>query len=313
MLGSLDIIVVNWNSGGQLYECLKSIAASDRTGIELKRVVVVDNASGDGSTECTSAFEIPLRVVMNSKNLGFSFACNQGAQGSSADFLLFLNPDVYLCRDSLGRPLAFMKEIQAKDIGIVGIQLVDERGEVARSCARFPTPGRFVTRMFGLDRLFPMFFRAHFMTEWDHRDSRIVDQIIGAFFMVRRSVYEMLGGFDSRFFVYYEDVDFSLRAREAGFRSYFLSDVQAVHRGGGTSEQVKPARLFYSLRSRIRFCYKHYDWLGATAVTLGTLFIEPFTRTLVAVFHGSFEGVLDTLRGYAMLWRSILRGNTHTI
>jgi hypothetical protein len=143
------------------------------------------------------------------------------------------------------------------------------------------------------------------MVEWDHRDSREVDQVMGAFFFIRRSLFEALGGFDERFFVYFEEVDLSLRACELGWRTFYLSSAQAYHRGGGVTDQVKPARLFYSLRSRILYAYKHFNPWTATLVTLGTLFVEPFSRLALAIIRGSPTQVIDTLKGYALLWRAM--------
>lgn len=138
-------------------------------------------------------------------------------------------------------------------------------------------------------------------------ESREVDHVMGAFFLVRRSLYEALEGFDDRFFVYFEDLDFSRRAEKAGWRSYYLAAAQVYHRGGGTSEQIKSARLFYTLRSRILYGYKHFNWWAATASMLGTLFLEPFIRIGFAIVKGSKVRLQETFGAYAMLWMSLPR------
>ena len=303
MTASVDIIIVNWNAGGQLRDCLESINnAANRDSFELSRVVVVDNASWDGSADGLEDLRLPLSVIRNTENRGFAGACNQGAKGSRADYLLFLNPDTYLNRDSLAKPLIFMEEAFNQNIGIVGIQLLDDDGKISRTCARFPTPGRFFSKMLGLDRIFPHVFPSHFMSDWDHRESRQVDHVMGAFFLIRRSLFEELGGFDERFFVYLEDLDFSFRARQAGWRSFYLVDAQAHHEGGGTSEQGRATRLFYSLRSRIFYGYKHFGWWAATGLRLGTLLLEPWLRAAFAVAMGSLVQLKETQKAYAMLW-----------
>lgn len=298
----LDIIIVNWNAGNQLQDCLESIEAMHRDGFELNRVVVVDNASTDGSADCLEDIDLPLVVIRNVQNMGFAAACNQSAKDSKADYLLFLNPDTRLFKDSLIKPLAFMEQPENQQIGIVGIQLVDEIGRIARTCARFPTPVMFFSKMFGLDRLFPRYFPSHFMREWDHAETCEVDQVMGAFFLIRRKLFKNLGGFDERFFVYFEEVDLSCRANNAGWKTVYLADAQAYHKGGGTSEQVKSTRLFYSSRSRILYGYKHFNWLSATALMLGTLMLEPVARLGLATFNRSWLQVEETLKGYAMLW-----------
>jgi GT2 family glycosyltransferase len=304
MKTSLDIIIVNWNAGKQLLECLLSFYKIKKDNFILNRLVVVDNASSDDSTEALSKIEYnsSLTVIENHVNKGFAAACNQGAQGSSSDYLLFLNPDTMLSLYSLIKPLEFMTQPNNTSIGIVGIQLLDGSRKVSRTCARFPTPDRYFIKILALDKLFPRLFKSHFMTEWDHNNSRDVDQVMGAFFLVRRALFEQLGGFDERFFVYFEEVDFALRARKAGWRSYYLSEAQAYHKGGGTSEQVKATRLFYSLRSRILYGFKHYGWISATCLMLATVFIEPLTRIVYALTKRSGKEVIEIVNGYLMLW-----------
>lgn len=299
----LDIIIVNWNAGIQLTETLESIAKTQKIGFRFGRAVVVDNASSDGSTDFPGKIDLPLQVIRNTVNRGFSAACNLGASTGAADYLLFLNPDVTLLNDSLWKPISFMEDAAHKSIGIVGIQLLDGKNNVSRTCARFPTAGRFFAAMIGLNRLFPGAFKDHFMLEWDHKESRTVDQVMGAFFLVRGSLFRSLGGFDERFFVYFEEVDFSLRARKAGFETYFLAEAAAYHKGGGTSDQVRSLRLFYSLRSRLLYAYKHFPRPAATALALGTLILEPFTRILYAGFRLSFREIAETIKAYLRLWR----------
>ena len=302
---SVDIIIVNWNAGEYLRQCIESIAASNATSFGLNRVVVIDNASGDGSVDTLNVSGLPLTILRNSENRGFAAACNQGAQGSTANYLLFLNPDTRVSRDSIFIPMSFMQLPENQRIGIVGIQLVDENGTIARSCARFPTPGKMIGEMIGLGHVFPRLFPGHFMADWDHRSGRDVDQVMGAFFLVRRELFESLGRFDERFFVYYEDLDFSYRAHEAGFRSHFLSDAHAYHKGKGTTDRDKAARLLYVLRSRILFSYKHFSWFWATAVMLLTLTIEPIFRFGWTLLKGSGSTFYETAKGYGLLWLQI--------
>lgn len=306
MTPSIDIIIVNWNSGEQLHKCIESIVSCNKDGYELNQIVVVDNASSDESMDKLNVFDLPLSVIANVENRGFAVACNQGVRGSHADYLLFLNPDTCLFSDSLRKPLLFMERPENECFGIVGIQLVDSKGKVGRTCARFPTPAMLFSKMLGLNHLFPLRFPVHFMAEWDHEESAEVDHVIGAFFLVRRLLFEKLNGFDERFFVYLEDLDFSLRMRQAGSRSFFLADVQAYHTGGGTSAQVKATRLFYSLRSRILYGYKHFGWCAATGLMLGIMLIEPWARIgFAAIAIRSTRQLKDTLKAYSMLWRTL--------
>lgn len=305
MSPSIDIIIVNWNAGGQLHKCIESIAITQNSHITLNRVVIVDNASTDDSLFDIENSSLPIFIIRNKENRGFSAACNQGAQDSRADYLLFLNPDTILYTDSITLPVVFLASKENYGVGIIGIQLIDETEHISRSCARFPTVGVFFTKMMGLDRIFPVFFPSLLMNEWNHSSNREVDHVIGAFYMIRRSLFVSLGGFDERFFVYLEDLDLSYRARQTGWKSYYLADAQAFHKGGGASEQIKATRLFYSLRSRIQYGYKHFGFLSATGLWIGTLSLELIVRLVLAVGHGSKKELQETMQGYVLLYQSI--------
>jgi GT2 family glycosyltransferase len=301
--GGLDIVIVNWNSGTRLRECLSSIGPL--TGeVDDITVTVVDNASTDGSLGNLPRLNCAVRIIRNVRNEGFGRACNLGARRGTAKYLLFLNPDTRLHPGALSVPFRFMESEDAARVGICGIQCVDAAGTIARSCARFPTPGHMVAHSLGLDRLLPRIFPPHFLSEWPHDTDRTVDQVIGAFLFVRRVLFERLGGFDERFFVYYEDLDFALRARQAGWGSRYLATATIYHEGGGTSRQVTARRLFYSLRSKLAFARKHFSAGGFLAVLLATLFLEPMTRTAYALRKGDRKGVADTGKAYLTLYRS---------
>jgi GT2 family glycosyltransferase len=302
-LPSVAIVIVNWNTGALLGDCLRSIAQAHRDCFCLDRVVIVDNGSVDGSADEVEQLLAPPAIVFrNDANRGFAAACNQGAAGSQAHYLLFLNPDARLFSDSLSRAVRFLEQKDHAEVGICGVRHVDDSGAFSTSCARFPTLGTFFGQMTGLTRLLPNHFPPHLMCESECTKSREVDQVIGAFFLVRRTLFESLGGFDPRFFVYFEEVDFSLRARRLGFRSYYLADVAVCHQGGGSSRQVKAARLFYSLRSRLLYGFKHYTLQSAVTLAFLTLSVEMAARVGRAVGSMSISKLSETLQGYAALY-----------
>lgn len=293
-----DIIVVNWNSGSQLRACIDSIS---QHGVGLVgKIIVVDNGSVDGSDVGVEILP-NVTLIRTGANLGFGKACNLGAQQAGSDYLLFLNPDAALYAETLPKALAYMQEPAHANVGICGVQLIDESGHIARSCTRFPSSIGFAAHAIGLDRVFPRL--GHFMAEWDHTQTRHVDHVIGAFFLVRRAVFESLSGFDEHFFVYLEDLDLSYRASQAGWGTTYLADAQAFHAGGGTSNQVKARRLFYSLRSRLLYAFKHFSLFGAVVVLLATLLIEPLSRSALTLVRCSWSGLKETWSAYGMLWR----------
>lgn len=302
-VADIDIVIVNWNSGKQLASCIQSILDSKSKACH---VYVVDNGSTDGSANgLESDVTSGIRTIFTGENLGFGKACNIGAYQGCSEYILFLNPDTLLQPENLTVATAFMAGAASESVGVCGIQLVDQFGKISRSCSRFPTVLRFVMRSSGLDHLLPRFGQR--MAEWDHKTSMSVDQVIGAFFLIRRTIFEELKGFDERFFVYFEEVDLSFRARRAGWSSVFLAGTQAFHAGGGTSNQVKAKRLFYSLRSRILYAFKHFSWVGALMVLLATLLLEPVSRSAQAVLRCSFDGLRETWAAYGMLWRWLLQ------
>jgi len=299
---SIHVVIVNWNSGSQLKECLQSFVAVASDAVAL-RLTVVDNASADGSCAgIEGVTSTPPAIIRNADNRGFGAACNQGAAGSDADYLLFLNPDTRLMPGSLEKPVRYLQSPEHSAIGIVGIRLLDADGHVARNTARTPTAWSAVGNSLGLNRLVPSLFPPHFVTEWAHDETRTVDQVMGAFFLVRRSLFEALGGFDERFFVYYEDLDFSVRARAQGFGSVYLATAQAFHRGQGTTENATERRMFYFARSKILYALKHFGAFGAFAVVAATLTLEPLARMLARP-----QSAGQTLRAFGNVWKELPR------
>lgn len=302
----IDIVVVNWNSGRQLGNLLRSIQMHH--GGIVGHVVVVDNASSDDSLVGVEDLEdaaYQLKIVRNERNRGFGFACNQGAALGCSDYILFLNPDAELYEESLSRAMAFMEHPENENVGVCGVQMIDGNKRVARSCGRFITPLMFLVMALGLDRLPMLTHFQHHMTDWNHATTRDVDHVIGAFYFIRRKLFDSLNGFDERFFVYFEDLDLSLRVRKSGRRIVYLADAQAFHAGGGTSSQVKAIRLFYVLRSRIFYAFKHFSTIAAWSVVGITLFVEPLPRLLVSFLRGGVSDMRNTVSGYRMVLRAL--------
>ncbi len=299
---SLDIVIVNWNTGDLLRECLASIRnAVVPYGWKLASIVVVDNASADGSQLNLTDNGLPLVVIQNRVNRGFAAACNQGAAGLRGDYLLLLNPDTRLFGNSLSVPLLWMDMAENARTGIVSIPLEDESGRVGCTCARFPRFRHFLAQALGVDRVWPA--TGHLMREWSHGDTRNVDQVIGAYFLVRRALWDALGGLDERFFVYFEEVDFSLRASKAGYASTFLADARAFHLGGGASSRVKAMRLFYMLRSRLQYASKNYSFAERALTTALTFVLEPLARSVHLLLAGRFAEISSVTEAYRLLWR----------
>ena len=151
------------------------------------------------------------------------------------------------------------------------------------------------------------------MGEWDHMDTRRVDHVIGAFYLVRRSVFVQLCGFDERFFVYLEDLDFSLRAKQNGWDCAYYSEAKSHQLCGGTSRQVKAKRLFYSVRSRILYVYKHFSQFDSAKILITTMIIEPLTRIMWSARIRSLSSLTESLTAYGYLLQWIYKKAKHKL
>lgn len=282
---AVDIVIVNWNSGGHLRACLAALDASP--GAERLHLIVVDNASTDQSADGLAVRRVKLEILRNPVNRGFAAACNQGARIGSASYLLFLNPDVQMTAGAVESAVAFLNDPSHADVGIVGAQLLDQEGRIQRSCARTPTVNGLLLHRLFLDRFWPGLAAPHFLSDWDHQESREVDQVIGACLLIRRGLFEWLGGFDERFFLYYEDVDLCLRARQAGSQVVYFIGATGRHAGGGSTNAVKGRRLYHLSISRIDYTAKWHGRLAGWAVIMLTIGAELPIRWLRAILTRS--------------------------
>lgn len=278
----LDVVIVNWNAGPYLLGCVRSLAGAAQTAFEFGHVVVVDNASTDRSLDGIDDEPLPLRLLRNDTNRGFAAACNQGAKAGDGELLLFLNPDTRVFPETLDRTVAFMVDPANAAIGICGARMIGQDGSDTFCCWRFPTLRLWAAKMTGLADAFPRWIPRQRLTAEDVGGNGIVDQVIGAFFLIRRPLFDTLNGFDERFFVYMEDVDLAYRARHLGHASYLLADTDVQHVEGVSSDQVRGKRLYYLLRGRTDYARKHWPpWQAAVLVAL-TLTVELPVRFLLA-------------------------------
>lgn len=311
MSASVHIVVVNWNTGGYLRDCLASIALAESSAVTVAQVTVIDNASSDHSANGLDDLPLPLELIRNEANVGFAVACNQGAAGSTADYLLFLNPDTRLFPDTLAAVTGFMESEQSAGIGICGVQVVDGDGDLEISCARFPTLRVLFGKMTGLHRVLPRLFPGHHLTAAEMHESRIVDQVIGAFYFVRRDLFTRLDGFDERYFLYFEEVDFALRAYRQGVRSYFLKEASVLHVGNVSSNQVLGSRLYHSLGSRLLFAYRHWPRWQASLLVFLILTVELTARLATAALRRNGSELSATAVAYRRLLGDLRRRPWH--
>jgi hypothetical protein len=214
MLKHIDIVIVNWNAGQQVVDCVESIFEYKNESVN--KVVVVDNLSTDASISKLRALnQKDVVIIENGDNFGFAKGCNIGAENCESDYILFLNPDTVIKKDTFSNVEAFLgNSSKNKNFGVLGAQLLNEYNQVSCTCSRFPEVKHFFSKSLGINRVFKSTYSLnHHMKEFDHLSYKEVDQVMGAFFLVPNELFKVLKGFDERFFVYFEEVDFCYRAK----------------------------------------------------------------------------------------------------
>lgn len=234
----LSIVVLNFNANGFVKRCVESVLKSDLKGINCE-IVLVDNNSYDGSQKQLISFSKnkTIEVVLNSKNYGFSKGNNIGAKKTQGKYVLFLNPDTFVKKDTLKNVYWFMERNQ--DVGVSCPRLDLPDGTLTSASHRgFPTPWNALTYFTGLTRVFPkseMF--AGYTKGWllDNKNPHEVDSISGGFFFVRRKAAEEVGWWDEDYFLYGEDIDFCFKLKQRGWKVMFLPNLSVLHYHGVSS------------------------------------------------------------------------------
>jgi GT2 family glycosyltransferase len=258
----VSVIIISYNTRQMTLDCLRALYAD--LGDLQAEVFVVDNASSDGSTAAVTEVFPQVRVIANPVNVGFGAANNQAMQVARGEFFMLLNSDAFL-RPGVMRTLVDYLRIHP-GVGVVGPKILNADGSTQQSCYRFPSPGQcwrenfWITAAFG-DHPFLGDYRT-----WPHDRERDVEWIIGACLLLRREVYERVGGFDERFFMYSEETDWQRRIRDAGWEITFLPTAQVTHLGGasGGKEKAKVNRHFFE--SLDYYERKHHGMLGLVSL-----------------------------------------------
>ena len=263
----IDVVIVSFNSRANLRECIEPLV-----GIDGVRVILVDNASTDGSLDTVR--DVPgLVSIAAGSNGGFASGCNIGWRAGSAPAVLLLNPDARIDEASI-RALAGSL-MASERVGVVAPRIVSSNGSLDFSLRRFPRLRSTYAQALFLHRLVP---RASWADEVirsteDYERRQSVDWVSGACVMIRRSVLDRLGGLDEGFFHYSEDTDLCRRIWDSGFEVWYEPNAVAGHVGG---RSLPRDRLLPRLAaSRVRYAYKHRRWIAAYlergGIALGSL------------------------------------------
>ncbi len=241
------VIIVSWNTRELLEDCLTSLMASDCAS-ELK-IVVVDNASSDGSASMISERFPYVQLLINEDNVGFAAATNRGLAGATSAHVLLLNSDTFVAPGAINILAGVLGA--NPELGAVGACLVNPDGSHQVSCSRAPTAWREAAHVLHLERFFS---GLHYPSSWWESDEPImVDVVQGACILARREVIEDVGGLDEGFFMYSEETEWCERVRAAGWSLAWVPDAHVVHHGGGSTRLASSAMFARLYASKVRF------------------------------------------------------------
>jgi GT2 family glycosyltransferase len=260
---TLSVIIVSWNAKAFLLECLASVLAQDvDAAIE---IIVVDNASTDGSPDAVAAAFPTVKVIRNTANYGFARANNIGIRASTGDYLFLINSDVVVLAHCFRRMVRYLDG--HPEIGMLGPRITGADGEVQRSCMGYPSLWNTLTRALALDIVFPgsKLVGGQLLTFWRHDQTRAVEVINGCFWAVTRRALNQVGLLDERYLIYGEDIDWCRRFNQRGWKVVFYPEAAAIHYGGASSANA-PTRFYVEMqRATCQYWLKHHSRAAAAA------------------------------------------------
>ncbi|HLF27856.1 MAG TPA: glycosyltransferase family 2 protein [Anaerolineae bacterium] len=260
----LSIVIVNWNVRELLRRCLASIFVADLPRME---VIVVDNASSDGSSEMLRAEFPQVMLLANAHNRGFPAGNNQAFAVARGRYVMTLNPDTELIGQALTGMLAYLDA--HPQVGALGPQLLNPDGSIQSSRRRFPTLSTALFESTWLQGLAPHgVLQRYYMEDIAPNVMQEVDWLVGACILVRREVLQTVGGFDEAFFMYSEELDWCKRIQSAGWKIVYLPEAKVIHHTGRSSEQAVAARHIHFQTSKVRYFRKHHGRWAAGVLRL---------------------------------------------
>ncbi|MHB1459894.1 MAG: glycosyltransferase family 2 protein [Armatimonadota bacterium] len=242
------VVVVNWNTRDYLRSCLHGLRAQQDA--PASQVVVVDNASADGSAEMTAQEFPEVTLLAEATNHGYAKGNNIGAKACDAEWLLLLNPDVRLVEDALWQLDVFISE--HADAVAVGGMLMNPDGSAQHSVRGLPTYGSLFLETTGLARLCSCWDR-YFLRRFDYSRAQKVKQPMGALLALRSDKFAQMGMFDERFPIFFNDVQLCRDLLHSGEGIYYTPSVRGYHEGGAGTRQVKPRMIVESHKSLIDY------------------------------------------------------------
>jgi GT2 family glycosyltransferase len=297
----VTIVIVSFETRDLTLACLDSIATE--TVVPRRSVRVVDNASQDGSADAIRQHPIAAHLIASRDNLGFARANNIAARGADSEFILLLNPDTVVLDGAIDRLVAFAHA--NPEAGIWGGRTLFADGTLnPSSCWRRMTPWNLLCRASGLTGIFrgSGLFNGEAYGGWPRDTVAEVDIVSGCFLLIRRTLWERLGGFDPAFFMYGEEADLCLRARALSARPMVTPDATIIHLGGA-SERTRSAKMIKLLAAKTTLIRRHWHPL-LQPLGVGLLAAWPLSRGLALAALSIVRGS-EARRAQAAVWWQI--------
>lgn len=275
----LSVIILNYNVRFFLELCVLSVQnALENIDAE---IIVVDNNSFDDSCEMMKQRFPNVKLIENEANSGFSKGNNIGVTEAKGDYICILNPDTVVAEDTFIKVLAFAKE--QKNLGIVGVKLIDGTGNFLPESKRgTPTPFVAFTKITGLYKVFPKTFGEYYAQHLSENETGKVDILVGAFMLMKRDLYNEIGGFDEKCFMYSDDIDLSYMALKKGKSNYYFHETSVIHYKGEST--VKDGTYMKRFKESMNFFYKKHfqvSFFFSVFMKMGIVFFS-----LVKMFQG---------------------------
>ena len=264
MASNVSVVIVTWNSRETVEECLKSLLP------QVSEILVVDNASKDGTAGFIVKNFPKIKLVKNKKNIGFAKAVNQGIRRARSKYILMLNPDTVVKEGALERMVEFADS--DSKIGIVGPKLLSPDGTVQKEVQRFPTLLPMIFWLFRLHRIppFPDLppLRGFLLRDFDYEKTQEAEHLMGAALLLRRKMLDELvsssrgrwasGPFDENFWLWFEETDLEKRAKDAGWKVVYYPKAEVIHQVGESTRKMNPFRLQYIWNNSLRHYFKKH-------------------------------------------------------
>jgi len=302
---AMAVAIVNYNTREHLRACLATVLTEAPN-----EVILVDNASSDGSVEMVQADYPDVVLQANKTNVGYGAAANQAIASFTAKYVLLLNADTLLQPGAL-RALATYLDLHSR-AAVVGPRLVNPDGTLQESCYPFAGTLEWVLdndAWLRLIRYVPV-LRNHWLRTWSHTYARVVPCVKGAALAIRREAFDAVGGFDESFFLYFEEMDLCHRLKAAGWQVHFAPVATVVHVGGASTMQYSTEMTVQFVASNLLFCQRHHSrpWFAGLTMIMKGIILARLIRDTVRLRIARDTSKRVTISAELTGWKRLLFG-----